>query len=281
MLIPILFALLIIIIGIAAYFYVQNHGFWSMIWKEVEQLTEGSAVEPDPVRGMSELPVAMQRYLRFAIPDERPAAGLLRLQHGGTLTLKPGMDPLPIEGEEYFHCSDPAFIWTGRARMKPLVWVRARDKYLHGRGNMLVKLRAAVTLADSRGPEMDSSSLLRYLAEMPWLPSSFLAVPGLVFTQVDDRTVEVHLTHRSITVSGRFTIDDDGAMTNFHSEDRYREDNGTMVRCPWKGEYRDYREVDGFRIPHEATVAWELPEGDFPYAHFQLTCAEYDIPAAF
>lgn len=281
MLAPVLLVIIVVLLGIAAYFYVQNHGFWSLIWREVDQLTEGSEVEPEPVRRTSDLPGAMQRYLRYAIPGERPPAGLLRLQHGGTLTMKPGVDALPVTGEEYFHGSEPAFIWTGWAKMNPLVWVRARDKYLQGMGNMLIKLRGAVTLADSRGPEMDSSSLVRYLAEMPLLPSAFLTLPGLAFEQIDDHAVDISLSQGDLTVSARFTIDDLGAITEVHTEERFREENGTMIPRPWKEECRDYREVDGFRIPYDVRVLWELPEGDFPYVRFQLTRVEYDIPAPF
>ncbi len=34
---------------------------------------------------------------------------------------------------------------------------------------------------------------------------------------------------------------------------------------PWQGGFRDYREVDGMRVPTWGEVAWLLPDGPQPY----------------
>jgi hypothetical protein len=273
--------ILILVIGILLYFFVQNHGMHSMIWNEVRELAEGSPVEPDSAADADDLPAPLRRYLSFAIDEGRSNAGFARLRHGGTFRLQPDADWLPIRGEEYFHASAPGFVWTGVVRPNPLAWVRARDKYIGGRGEMLIRLRGAVTLGRSAGPEMDRSSLLRYLAEMPWFPTAFRTVEGLQWTEVDAHTAEAVLTHAGETVTGRFTVGDTGEITGFTSQDRFREVDGKQVRTVWKGAYRNYREVDGMRVPHDVEVTWELEDGDFPYARFQVTGIEFDVPVPF
>ena len=52
--------------------------------------------------------------------------------------------------------------------------------YFQGRGSMLIKLLSAVKVVDATGHEMDQGSLVRYLAEMPWFPTSLLPSGGLV-----------------------------------------------------------------------------------------------------
>lgn len=273
--------ILLPLIGILLYFYVQNHGMHSMIWSEVRALAEGSPVEPDTVADVDSLPAPLQRYLSYAIDADRGNAGFVRLRHGGTFRLQPDAGWLPIRGEEYFHASAPGFVWTGVVRPNPLAWVRARDKYVGGQGEMLIRLRGAVTLGRSTGAEMNRSSLLRYLAEMPWFPSAFRAVAGIAWKEIDAHTVEAALTHAGETVTGRFTVSDTGEITAFSSHDRFREVDGTQVRTAWKGAYRNYREVDGMRLPHDVEVTWELEDGDFPYARFQVTGIEFDVPAPY
>ncbi len=279
MFIPI--AILIIILGILAYFYVQNHGMHSMIWDEVRELAESSGPDAENVVDPAALPAALQRYLAYAIEEERGNPGFVRLRHGGVFRLKPDAEWLPILGEEYFHASEPGFLWQGVVKTNPLTWVRARDKYIGGKGEMLIRLRGALILGQSTGEEMDRSSLLRYLAEMPWFPTSFRTVEGIEWTEIDPHTVEAAMTHAGKTVTGRFHIDDGGEITAFSSGDRFREVDGTPVRTMWKGSYRNYREVDGMRVPHDVEVLWELEEGDFSYARFQLTTIEFDVPAPF
>lgn len=274
-------AVIIIVAGIAAYFYVQNHGFSSMIWKEVDRIAEGSPVHPEPVRDAESLPEPLRRYLRYANPGDRAPAGFARLRHGGRFKIKPGAEWLDIRGEEYFLCSAPALIWSGRVKQNALVWIRARDKYIDRTGNMLIKVRGALTLGDVRGREMDISTLLRYLSEMPWYPTAFLTVPGMQFEEIDAHTVGVIMTDGSYTVTGRFTVNDEGAITRFYTEDRYREEDGKQVQSPWYGTYDDYRDVDELRVPHHVEVFWQLPEGEFQYVDFHITEIQYDIPAPF
>jgi hypothetical protein len=253
----------------------------SMIWDEIRQLAEGSPIDPATVAEVETLPLPLKRYLSYAIDRGRSNVGFARLRHGGTFRMAADQAWLPIEGEEYFHASEPGFLWKGTVRMNAMTWVSARDKYIAGSGGMLIKLRGALTLGDSAGREMDISSLLRYLAEMPWFPTSFRTVEGLTWREVDEHTVEAILTHGKYTVTGRFTIDGSGQITAFASEDRYREDKGKQIRLPWKGAYSDYREVHGMRIPHQAVVSWETPEGDFDYARFAVTSVEFDVPAPY
>jgi hypothetical protein len=62
---------------------------------------------------------------------------------------------MPISGEEYFTLQNPGFIWFASVRPFPLFSISARDIYLEGKGNMLIKLLSIYTMGDSKGEEMD------------------------------------------------------------------------------------------------------------------------------
>src|SRR5205814_6171840 len=98
----------------------------------------------------------------------------IRFRHGGTFRTSLHAVPLPIRGEEYF-VSDPAgFLWWGRLRLAPGVWVDACDRSLAGVGNLHVAAESTVILGDSSGPVMDKGELLRLVGEMLLIPSAFL-----------------------------------------------------------------------------------------------------------
>ncbi|MCB2203539.1 hypothetical protein KQI65_02230 [bacterium] len=283
---------LIILVGILAYFYVQNHAMHSMVWKEVRQL----AGDNPPLNAQAELtteesariaaaeealPEPVRRYFARCIAEGRDDAVFARLRHGGSFRTKPDAEWLSISGEEYFNAVTPGFVWMAVVKAGPLAWVRARDKYIGGKGEMLIRLRGALTLGLGRGREMDESSLIRYLSELPWLPTAFRAVEGLQWEAIDADSAAATLTDSGMTVRGIFHFNADGEISRFETGERYREMNGSFVRLPWICEYRDYREVDGMRIPHDAEVNWVVDDEPFSYARFQLTSIEYDLPAPF
>ena len=70
--------------------------------------------------------------------------------------------------------SPPSFVWYASVRLAGLPLVRVRDSYANGDGNILVKAAGLLTVADSRGEEMDQASLVRYLNEMIWFPAAYL-----------------------------------------------------------------------------------------------------------
>lgn len=79
-------------------------------------------------------------------------------------------------------------MWDARIRSAPLLDVRVRDSYLGGAA-MLGKLAGVVPVVDRAGsPELASGALLRYLAELPWLPMALLPGGGLSWQAVDDST---------------------------------------------------------------------------------------------
>ncbi|MBR9978411.1 MAG: hypothetical protein KFH87_10005 [Bacteroidetes bacterium] len=275
------FVVVFILLAVGAYFYVQHQSFHGMVWEEVRDMVGEHPVALDVVRERDSLPAPMRRYLDWALPGDRAPATFARLRHGGTFRRSADEDWFSIRGEQYYATAEPAFIWAATMKMNPLLWVRGRDKYVDGRGHMLIRLLSAITVVDAAGPEMDRSTLLRYMSEMPWFPTAFLTVPGIEFSAPDDSTVELRMTHAGHTVSGRFTIAADGAVTRFYTEDRYREMEGEMVRMPWYGEYADPKLFDGMRIPTAAEVAWQTPEGPLPYVRIAIERMEYDVPLPF
>jgi hypothetical protein len=56
---------------------------------------------------------------------------------------------------------------------------------------------------------------------------------------------------------------------------------GLAVLTKWTGRYSDYREIYGFRVPTDVEVTWELENGSFTYARFQLITLEYNISERF
>lgn len=59
-------------------------------------------------------------------------------------------------------------------------------------------------------------------------------------------------------------VDDDGRVVRARAL-RLAQVPGGFERRAWRGEFGDYREFGGLRLPSSARVYWDLPAGPFEY----------------
>jgi uncharacterized protein DUF6544 len=256
---------------------VNSLRFRRRVAREARELWESSA-EPLPVElhRASPLPPPVQRYASRAVLGRTHAVQRILLVHGGTF--RPRLDGhwLSIRGRQYFSSDPPGFVWWGRCRLAPGVWIEARDRSVGGAGHMLVKAESTVTLADRSGPELDQGALLRLLAEMVWFPTAFLDRRYVTWLPIDEHRASATLSVGGLEASATFTFGSEG-LPELLSAERYREVGGRSVLTPWSGEYADYREVGGLLVPYRVEVGWGIDGRSLPYARWIIDRIEYDV----
>jgi hypothetical protein len=217
------------------------------------------------------LPAPVERYRQLAVGTRAPVH-TLQLRHGGTFRMNPTAPPSSIRGTQLFTADPPGFVWTGRVRMLPGVWIDARDMSVAGKGSMRVLLDDVVPVADARGSQIDQGSSLRLLAEMVWYPTSLFDGRSVTWSAIDETHARATLVTGDSEVSGIFEFGADGLPVRMTAE-RFT-DKGELR--PWGGVYSDWRTVSGMRVPFEAAVTWELDAGPCTYAHWLVDSMEFD-----
>lgn len=226
---------------------------------------------------LDRLPQPVRAYLEKALGSRAHFIRTVRLQHGGTF--RPSLDGgwLPIRGQQYFSLDPPGFVWWGRVRIVPGIWIDARDGSIGGAGSMLVSAESSYTIADSSGPELDQGALLRLLGEMAWFPTVFLDDRYVSWSAIDNRTAKATLTLNGRVVTGLFSFGDDGLPAVFSAE-RYRDlGNGKSTLAPFTGRPSDFRSVDGLLVPHVMMAAWVVDGQEKPYVRFNVERIEFDV----
>lgn len=268
-----LLALAVLAVSMGAY------SFNKMVEEEVNDLIKDASGAPAEVithDDLEGLPEPVQRYFRYAIPEGQGPVKSVRLEHSGFFRTKPDGAWLPVQGEEYFSAGDPAFIWSARVKMNPLLWVGARDIYRDGEGNMLITVMSTFTVADVKAKELDQSSLIRWLAEATLFPTALLPREGLRWEEMDSNSARAVIEDHGMEVSAVFYFNGKGEITHLETEDRYMTVGDEQVRERWSAYYRDYKEMGGFMVPTEIEAVWNLEEGDFSYARFIVDEIEFD-----
>jgi hypothetical protein len=259
---------------------VQGARFAGRVRREARELWSARRELAPERRSLDGLPGPVVRYLDLSGAARREPVRSVRLRHGGTF--RPAFDKpwLPIRGEQYFGARPPGFVWWGRIRLAPGLWLEARDTSLGGQGGMLVEVASVWTLADARGPELDQGALVRLLAEMAWFPTAFLDGRHVAWAPIDQASARATLRVGGREVAATFHFGPDGLPSGV-AADRYRDVGGKGVLTPFLGEYRDYREVGGLLIPFRCEVSWQVDGRAQPYARWELEQVELDVPEPY
>lgn len=251
-----------------------------MVTKEIDILTEDGSKTQSKTFSFNDLeglPEPVQRYFKYALKDGQEHIKFVRLKQVGKFRMKENQSWMPIKAEQYFTTEDPAFIWRVKLAMVPFIWIKGRDMYYQGRGNMLIELLSTITVADSAGSEMEISSLIRFLSEAPWFPTALLLGDYLEWKEINSNSAQVVIKDKGYTASGIFTFNEKGEIIKFVTNDRYMEVDGKYFKEQWGGYYRNYQEINGRKIPTEAEVEWNLYDRDLQYVKLKITDIQYNI----
>lgn len=160
--------------------------------------------------------------------------------------------------EQRIDAQQLAFRWTARFRIAGVLPLTVIDAF-EGRHGFLEVRPLGVRVSRGAGAEFDEGEAQRLLAELPWCPFA-LDHPELRWTSVDASSVRVALGGADVMLD----VDGEGRVLRARA-DRPAQVPGGFERRAWRGEFGEYRDFDGLRVPSSARVFWDLPSGPFEY----------------
>ncbi|WP_188441784.1 DUF6920 family protein [Planktosalinus lacus] len=234
--------------------------------------TQNHTLLPEDV---SHLPVVVQHWMkRSGVVGNQRAFGL-RLQQTGQMKTKPEAGWMPFTAEQYFNAQQPAFYWTAEVSMGFGLFLKGRDSFKEGEGEMMIKLASLFPVVNEKHtPQINSGSMIRFLAEICWFPSA-AASPYIVWEERDAFSAKATFTQKGTTVSGIFRFSEKGDLISFEAE-RYFGGNAQAEKHLWVVNILDHVEFEGIRVPQQCSVVWKLPEGDFEWLQFSVTNLDYN-----
>jgi len=220
------------------------------------------------MRGMStRLPPLIQRYLERAVPGGPPYPRHVRTRQEGEMCLKPGGRWKRFTADQDFDADKTFFEWRSRLPLVGPLAIDVVDRVEDGHGELRAKVFGIAVMA-AEGPDTDVGELMRYLAELPWNPGAIALNEALEWKQIDDHTVEVRCIEGDAEATVLLLFGDDG---DIHRTCAVRPRNAEEPAVPWGGDFGDYRDVGGLRIPTTAEVWWDLPQGRHEYFRGRVT----------
>jgi len=247
---------------------------------EVEKrIHENSEVSDDLIlteKDTGHLPEPVRKYLSYVGAMGKEKVHNARIVFDGEMKLGQEKDWMQVQTQQYNFYANPARLFYIKGNMFgiPLVGL---DSYFEGRGNMLIKLASLITVADQKGKEMDLGEMVTLFNDMCLLTPAALIDPRIDWETIDPLTVRGTFKNGNYQVSGILYFNEEGALVNFVTEDRYYAPIGAEPqKVKWSTPVKDYREVNGIKIPGYGEAIWHFPDGDFCYAKFKIKEVEYN-----
>lgn len=187
---------------------------------------------------------------------------------------------MPFNATQYITSTEPGYIWNVKVRWQPMIFLTGRDKLDNGEGAMQMKLLSLWNMADvSDNEEINSGSLVRWLAEICWSPA--MAVSHAIKWQaIDSATAQAIVTAGSARISGIFYFNTNGDVTKFTAR-RYKSGKGPSSLETWQVDMLGYKTFHGIRIPNRCRVTWKLSNGDFTWLELEITDIDYNNPELY
>ncbi len=253
--------LLILIICIAGISFFNSH-----IEKEKTKLFFSNKITGEKIteKDLEILPDLMKNYLVKTKIIDKPRYCNVVFTQKGKIKTNPKKDWLPFTATQYMSSNNPGFIW--KAKALPML---IRDKYADHKGEVKVSLMGLKNMVLFSGPEVDQSSLGRYLGELIWFPIGFLD-PDISWLVIDTKTIKATISKSNQTLEGFFVFDEEGMINRFKTK-RYKD---TSLE-DFIGELGDYHDYDGLLIPNTMTAIWDLKDGKMEY--FKANIMDYKL----
>lgn len=232
---------------------------------------------------LAHLPPSVQKYLRFAGVVGKPQVWNYRMRFGGEMRMSRTAPWMPIAADQQSFV-EPAtrfFIVEGAVSGVPFTGLH---RYATNGATFQVRAASLVSMVDDKGPELNRAETVTLFNDMCLMAPALLIDRRIAWEEIDPQTVRATYTNAGNTISAVLFFDERGAITNFISDSRERsEERKSMGLAPsdptmrWSTPVYEWRNFNGYMLPAKADAIWNLPDGEYAYAHFEILDVEYNV----
>ncbi|HYF02819.1 MAG TPA: DUF6544 family protein [Patescibacteria group bacterium] len=224
---------------------------------------------------ITHLPLAVQRWLLRSNLIGKNAIQIAHISQQGKMKTDLYGDWMPFTAEQYFTVKKPGFFWSADVGSS-LMNFKGRDLYQGGHGHMLIKAYSIFPVVDSKGAEIDQGTLLRFMAEMIWLPSAALQ-DYFIWEELGSNQAKATMSYAGVTASGIYTFTAKGDFKSFDAKRYYERKSGaTLEEWHVEAHQDSYKTFEGIRIPAKSSVSWKLKEGVFHWLDMEIIEVKYN-----
>ncbi len=227
---------------------------------------------------LCDLPAPVQQYLRITGSVGKPRIQNFKAVFTGDFRNGLNGPWMDFRSEQYNFIDQPTRLFLMKATMYGLP-VEGLHIFSGDSATMQIKLASLLQVVNAKGPKMNQGETVTLFNDMCLMAPATLIDKEKIKWEADGPfSARATFTHLGNTISARLSFNQAGELTDFVSNDRFFSPDGKIFKShPWSTPVRNYRELDGRKIPSSADVIWQTPEGEFTYGKFKLSEIKYNV----
>jgi hypothetical protein len=164
---------------------------------------------------------------------------------------------MPFTATQTIAAHSCEFDW--RARAGPFGLVSGRDALIGGEGRFDITALGFIPIARAkRTPALVRGELMRYLAEIVWVPHAILHNHAMRWRVIDAGTLSVSAGAGETACRVLLSLDGEGRIATAFAPDRPRNATAPILPTPWRGRFSACHLHHGIWLPFAGEVAWEI-----------------------
>lgn len=235
--------------------------------------TKLSIISKEDISG---LPYPVKRWLEVSGVVGKEKTHSVWLKQQAKMKMKPEQDSWThAVAEQYFTVQNPAFVWRVQMKMPPFIQIVGRDRFVDGKGEMLIKMFSVIDVVNEKGPKMNEGTIQRFLGEIVWFPSAAIS-PYITWEAIDAYTAKATMAYKGTKGSGIFYFNEKGDFVRY-SALRYKGNEPDAIRYEWEIKVTEHAVMNNIKIPVKMTATWKLDEGDWIWLDLEIVDIKYNI----
>lgn len=255
-----------------------NYNFQRNVKAEIEDIIEKSKTSNEQIISESDLnhlPEPVKKWLIHSGMLGKPHIHVGQVFQKAFMKMKPDQKNwMSANAVQYTTIDNPAFIWTVDVKMNAFLNFKGRDKFINGKGEMLIKLNSIFNIVNERGEKLNEGTIQRYLGEMVWFPSLALS-KYITWEQLNDITAKATMNYKGVSGSGTFYYNSAGDFIQF-SALRFMGNDDNSKRFEWVLDVEDYSFFEGIKVPSKMTATWKLDDKDWTWLKLTINDIKYN-----
>ena len=267
-----------VIILLVTLFYLSSYAFSKKVANEISPIlrqTDTSKISVITKEQLNDLPYPVAKWLNLSGMVGKEKINTVWLSQNARMKMKPGQKEWnEAVAEQYYSVEKPAFVWKVKMNMPPFITISGRDKFVDGKGEMLIKLFSLLNIVNEKGEKMDEGTLQRFLAETVWFPSAALS-QYITWEAIDSLSAKATMNYKGTTGSGTFYFNEQGDFVKF-STLRYKSNEADAQRYEWIVTVKEHSIKNSIKIPTKVEVTWVLENGNWTWLDLEITDIRYN-----
>ena len=245
----------------------------SEVQKGISRLAEMPAVSESDIQ---QLPGPVQKYLRYAGVVGNPRVQNFRAKFTGQIqrTMESGW--MDFSSRQYNFFDDPTRVFFIESGVFGVPF-DGLHLYAGPHATMQISVASLFQIVDAKGDTMTSGETVTLFNDMCVMAPATLIDPSIHWEPIDSFSTKAIFSNRGYTISAILFFNEEGALIDFASDDRYLSSDGvTYKRYRWSTPMKNYKDFGGRKVANQAELIWDTPTGKFIYGKFDLLEIEYN-----